>query len=357
MNRIFIGLSVALGSLLTAGCGGTEETPVPETRAEDPVFTGPRGDVTTHIAGFAWDPEAFHINLMSCAAPDSGCPADKNLQSDLNPIFNYSKIQGAVVLAFDPAAGAPAGFGEAPTGVDGQWSVASVPSRPAPPYFMASVGAGALVSPPAGAVVAPIATAAYLPTFTARPITARHSACYYQESAQVSPIGVLEAVAKYRTSKGQSTAVADFLNPAKFAAVVVIWQYEPRDLPNVLQPAAGTTVETGNGPTQQYHIAWAKPGKGPSGLQSVRGFYVADGAATSPAGITVVLVPAGFPAPVVHYQLVDTVTDPTIGRPGFFPPLDVPPVPGQITSLSAQLFYGGPTDGPPALPPLFVCVN
>jgi hypothetical protein len=355
MNRIsLIGLSASLGLLLATGCG-SEPPADPVRLPDDAVFGPPRTTSTSELAGFAWDPEAFYINLMSCG-PE--CPPIRSMLSDLNPIFAYSKVQGSVIVVFDPILGAPAGFADAPTGPDAQWRVPAVPSRDQGPYFVVTgppPGPGpvaSLVQPPAGSVVAPIATTSYLPTFTARPIVARNTACYFQEAAHVGGNGVLDAVAKYRTAKGQTTAVADLMNPAKFVAVTVFWLWEPRDFPNLLTPATSTTIESSGG--IKYHIGWAKPGTRTD--QSARGFYVVDSAASSPSGITVILVPTGFPAPVVHYQVADTITNAEAHRPWGFLPLDVPPVPGQVTSISLQLFPGGILDGPAPQPPAFACV-
>ncbi len=350
MNRASLFALVA-GSLLGSGC--LPEAPTPPG-SPDSLFVEPVTP-TSIVAGYAWDPEAFFMNVKACGGP--ACPIPPML-ADGVPLFATAVVQGASVMAIDPVAGAPTGAPQQ-SGPDGLWRIEGVPGRKEVPYFIVTTGEGKLGELPPdfpAPPLPPVPPARYLPTMTARPIFTTSAGCYFQEAAHASDNGVLEAVAKYRTAHGQSTAVMELLEPSKFAAVSVFWLYEPALLPSLITPAANTTLEVSAG--TKYDIDWAEPGSLPAAEQSTRGFYVKEGVGSSPIGVTVVVVPAGATTPpAVTYIPVDTVTNPDIGRPYQFFPLELPAVGGQISVASLQLFSGlPPPEDVSGAPPPFLCL-
>jgi len=366
MNRTtFIGLITTLGTALATGCSLEQPTPPPEG---DSVFvdTVP----TSTLSGYTHDPEVYYLLSTGCPFPD--CPPP--IMGEGLPYFEMSQIQGATVLVFDPMTGAPAAFAKQPSAPNGFWSVSGVPARPVgAPFFVAVTGTGKLAEPPPmgpppgvlpdgpppGDGPPPIPAANYQPTVTLRPVQTNNSACYTLEAIHVGDNGVLEAVAKYRTSKGQPTRVADLTDPSKFAGVSVFWLNEP-GFPGWRFHAPNTTIEASAGIT--YNIDWAPPGMVPAAVQSTRGFYVSETRA-SPIGAAVVAIPAGPNVPpAVMYMPVDTITSVPAGRPYEYFPIEVPPVPGLVMAASLQLFFAppppgsggdGPGEGPPDLP--FFC--
>ncbi|MBM7118344.1 hypothetical protein [Archangium primigenium] len=353
-----IGLVSSLGALLGSGCGEPAAPPAP-----DNVYVDlPEAKATA--SGYAWDPEAFFLSVASCNEFLGGACPIPPLLADLTPFLPLASVQGAQVFVLDPIAppDQPPAFAQ-PTGPDALWRVESLPSRDEVPYFVANTGQGALLAlpPEATAPLPPVAPAPYLPTVTLRPFfTGSSRFCPLGESIHTSTTGVLDAVARYRSSKGLATNVADFINPARFSGVLVFWQYAPAPLPNLLIPADRTTVQAALG--TKYHLGWRKPGTGGS-TQSPRGFYVADGAASSPIGVTVVVLPAGSvtdPTAPVQFLPVDTVTDAAQGRPYVFAPLPLPAIPGLISAMSVQLGAGGPPPDPSEVPytpiPSFLCL-
>jgi hypothetical protein len=350
MNRASL-IALVAGSLVGSGCG-PESQPPPVTT--DSVYVDPVTP-TSAVAGYAWDPEAFFINVQNCGG--AACPIPAML-SEAIPLFMTAVVQGATVMAIDPLAGAPTGAPQQ-SGPDGTWRIEGVPGRKDVPYFIVTAGTGTLGELPPGfpaPPLPPVAPANYVPTMTARPIFATSAGCYFQEAAHASDNGVLEAVARYRTAKGQPTTVADLLNPEKFAAVSVFWLYAPALLPSLLSPADHTTLEVSAG--SKYHIDWAQPESLPDVQQSTRGFYVKEGTDSSPIGVTAVVVPAGPAAPAeVTYTPVDTVVAAEIGRPYQFFPMPLPAIPGQVSVASLQLFSGfPPPEDVSGAPPAFFCL-
>ncbi|WP_309895705.1 hypothetical protein [Archangium sp.] len=366
MNRsTCIGLITFLGTVLGTGCSLEQPTPPPPG---DSVFVD--AVPTSTLAGYTHDPEVYYLLSTGCPFPD--CPPP--ILGEGLPYFEMSKIQGATVLVFDPTTGAPAAFAKEPSSPTGFWNVTGVPARPVgAPFFVAATGSGSLVDPPPmgpppggpppgllpdgpppGDGPPPIPAANYQPTVTLRPVQTSSSACYTLEALHVGDNGVLEAVAKYRTSKGLPTAVADLTNPGKFAGVSVFWLNEP-GFPGWRFRAPNTTVEASAGIT--YNIGWAPPGAGPAALKSTRGFFVSE-TRGSPTGAAVVVIPAGPDAPpAVTYFVVDTITDAAAGRPYGYFPLQLPTVPGQVLAASLTL-SPAPTEGGGGPPPpdlAFLC--
>lgn len=359
-----LGLISSLGAVLATGCGTSE--PIDKDPAQSPTYLEPTSGQTT-LSGYAWDPEAFFMSTEGCKAapkpPQNGtteyCPIPP-LLSEVFPLYNLAAVKGASIFVIDPLAPPtdPPKF-TTTTPASGLWRIEGLPSRDNVPYLVANLGTGSLSPDSVGGLPA-VAAAPYLPTVTLRPfLTGNARLCPLGEAMQTSDRGVLEAVAKYQESKGKPTQVTDFLNPAKYTSVAVFWLYLPAALPNLLFPAAGTSIQASAG--VKYHIAWKPvPTSGPTGTQSRRGFYVDDKATSSPIGVTVVVIPAGTPlTPTMTYVAQDTVTNAALGRPLVFPPLPLQPVPGIISAVSLQLMSSAPLpDGKqPAGPPWFLCVQ
>jgi hypothetical protein len=355
----FLGFVSCLGAVLGAGCDTTSE-PVDKSLAEQPTYIEPATQPTTTMAGYAWDPEAFFLSVETCKAALGGtCPIPP-LLAELTPLYNLAVVAGSPVVMLDPldppSPTSPPKYVSAPTPSTGLWSVKNVPARDDVPYLIATTGLGSLNAEVSGGLP-PVAAAPYLPTVTLRPFfTGAARFCPLGEAIHMSDRGVLEAVSKYRSSKGAATVVPDFLNPAKFLSVSVFWMYGPAALPNLLFPLGGSTMKATAGTT--YNIAWARPGTMGS-TQSSRGFYVDDKSPASPIGVSVVVVETGkLTAPVVTYTAVDTVKAESQGRPFVFQPLPLPPSPGTISAASLQFFPSTPPpEGKPtAAPPSFLCL-
>jgi hypothetical protein len=156
------------------------------------------------------------------------------------------------------------------------------------------------------------------------------------EANLVSDKGILDAVAKYLTSKGKPTNVSDFINPTKYAGVTVFWLYVP-GFTYWRLPAAGTGIEATAG--QVLTVDWAPPGVLPPTVQSPRGFVVTETSVVSSVGVAVVLHPAGSSSGVVTYQVKDPTTDDAQFRPWKYLPIQAAPAPGVITFAGVQLLY------------------
>ncbi|MBN1209407.1 MAG: hypothetical protein JXB05_31435 [Myxococcaceae bacterium] len=348
MNRT-IRIATLLGGLsLGVGCASEEIAP-----AESDFFPAPQivqaQPKTTMISGYAWDPEAFFMNLAFCGGP--ACPIPPFLL-DTSPLYLRAAVQGATILPFDPVLGAPAA--EPVVANDsGLWTLPSVPSRDNPPYFLTALPTGSLTTAPIGPPLPAIPQGGYVPTVTLRPVVTHNSVCAAMEAGGLSTVGILEAVAKHLTVAGTPTTVQDLTTPARYANVLVFWLFQPGS-PLLRVPAGGTTIEASAG--QVLHIDWAPPGVPPPELRSTRGFIVTD-AESSPLGISVVLLPAGADVPpVVRYSFIDTQTDEALSRPWWFPPIEAPPVPGLVNFSGTQLWRSDEPNGPPGPPPPWLCL-
>jgi hypothetical protein len=380
MNRTLRYGTLLAGSLLLGACGSDEKPPdsilypTPEFVDVDP------SQATTQLSGFAWDPEAFFINLAGCPFPDIRCAP---FLLDQGPLYGFSAMQRSSIFAFDPVVGGPAGE---PVQSDelGVWTLQGVPSRTTVPFFVTALPTGSLN--PAASV--PRGT--YLPTVTLRPVVTHNSVCHVQEAASVSTVGILEAVAKHLTASGKATQVADFINPQRFASVVVFWNFQPGS-PLLRAPASCTTVKAtakNAAVGETYNVNWAPPGALPPLLnQSTRGYFVNDQPATdgsgtqvSGLGITVFLLRAsvsGTPAEIT-FNLVDPTppynpandslvpdADPMAKpcalnnrvkergqikgeqfNPWRFQTIAAPPMPGVITFAGNQLWRKNQPNGP-----------
>ncbi|WP_224366522.1 hypothetical protein [Hyalangium versicolor] len=348
MNRTFRKAALLGGLLLGAGCTSDNAGPPESPFIPVPKVTQyqPR---TSRVSGFAWDPEAWFMNVANCG--NCGIPP---FILDNSPLFLRSSLKGATVLPFDPTTGAPAAD---PVQADdgGLWTLPSVASRTYAPYFITALPTGTLNPPPFGPPLPAIPSGGYVPTVTLRPVFTHNSICAVQEAASLSTVGILEAVAKHLSVvDGTPTLVTDLLNPGRFANVAVFWLFQPGS-PLLRGPAGDTTVEASAG--RVLHIDWAPPGTPPANLRSTRGYIVTD-AATSPLGITVVLLAAsGTPPPVIHYEFKDTApADPVTGHPWFFPPIDAPPTPTVINYSSTQLWRADEPNGPAGPTPPYLCL-
>jgi hypothetical protein len=306
MNRTLRFGTLLAGSLLLGACGSDDAPPesniypTPEYVNDDPAQS------TTQLSGFAWDPEAFFINLVGCPFPDIRCAP---FLLDMGPLYGNSAMQKSSIFAFDPITGGPA---VEPVQSDnlGVWSLFGVPSRRDVPFFVTALPTGSL-NP-----AAPVPRGNYLPTVTLRPVVTHNSVCHVQEAASISTVGILEAVAKRLTGSGRTTTVADFVDKNRYSSVVVFWNYQPGS-PLLRAPASCTTVKAtfNNNPVGEiHHVNWAPPGALPAAIQSARGYFVDDQNATdgsgtkvSGLGISVFLLRASTSAlpPAINFDLVD----------------------------------------------------
>lgn len=375
MNRTsLLGWIVSLGAALATGCGSPAAVP---SELPQPDYVDASESPVSTVTGYAYDPEAMVYDLEFCKATRGGTCAVPTALAQGSPFYNLTTLTNAVVYMKDPTAPVttpptPPVYVAAATTATGLWSI-DLPARDNAPFFATSTGVGALPTSLSPAVtanlpIAPLST--YFATMNLRPyFTGNGTACPFGEAMQISKDGVLDAVAKYLTSKGTTTAVTDFAIPTKYTAAVVFFVYGPSVLPNVpganpavYFPAYNTLVKSSVGTS--YFLSWKMPGTGPAALQSKRGFYVDDTVTSSPLGITVVLipsVPAGGVAPgtPINYTITDTVVDSNAGRPYAWTQPPVPAAPAVISAISIHMNSTKPlpNGSPVAAPPWFLCIN
>lgn len=345
-NRTFRVLLALLGCSLGSAC--TLESNSAPLQSQASIYVDGGVDVTS-FSGVSFDPEAFFAIAAGCGSPD--CPPP--FLAPGIPAYEGSLVSGAQVQVFDPDQGAPAGSTNSAS--DGQFSIDGIPSRSTSPYFMLASG-GAINSDPS---LPQVPAASYQPTFAMRPIMASYSSCLFQQAPVIGDKGILEAVAKYLTSKGTATTAADLLDPSKYGGVAIWWLYQP-GLPVAQIPAFGTRTDADQGTVLQ--IDWAPPGTLGLAIQSTRGFYVAEGATMSPLGVTVIVLPASASGPAfVTFTPTDPTTDATQGRPWQFGSITAPVVPGVVSFAGIQLFPSPAPDDPGPLPasegaPVWLCL-
>ncbi len=329
--------------LLGMGC---EETPPPGLSEFVPEaqYVAPGSfSLHTRISGLAWDPEAYFMTLAACGPT---CPMPPFLSEGL-PLFQHAAVQNAAISAFDPLTQTTTGDATTTDGV-GIWVLPQVPSRATAPYFILAEAQGSLPSAVAGPPLPNVPSAPYLRTLTLRPITTVAGMCLSMEAVHISSQGILEAVAKYLSSKGTSTLVSDLVNPTRYHSVTVLGLFHGGNGAN-RAPADQIAVESSVG--QVYHINWAPPGSDSDPLRSSRGFIVTESQKT-PVGFAVVLVPATLPRPEkITYTVKDTKEDDVARRPWFYPPISAPPQSGVITFIGAQMGYQPPSIPIFQLPP------
>ncbi|MBX7096693.1 MAG: hypothetical protein K1X89_03185 [Myxococcaceae bacterium] len=335
-------LSFAVVAVLAAGCafqlpeGSADAGAQPVAKTE---YVAP-ADAGVQVNGYLWDPEAFFGALAACG---QDCPIPPLVFSGI-PLFEGALQRQAPVALFDPVSTAPVAAGL--TSAAGTWNLAHVPARTGVPFFPFAPARASAALPDGGS------TTGYLPTLTFRPVaTGGWGQCLGISAVQASESGILDAVARHESTTTTTYTAKDLVDPTKFGGVAVLWAFQPG--PSSLRvPAFGVNATSTGG--KVLKVAWAPPGVLPPMLnQSPRGFYVADDPATASAGITVVLMPAGPPAPVT-LALVDPVKDEKTGRPWQFFPL------GQVVLAPGVVSYGElqgllPSTGGGA-PPRWLCL-
>lgn len=363
-----------LGALLLgAGCTSEMGTPPGAEKYPRPgVLAAPAEEPSSYVTGFAFDPEAYLMNLVACGG--GACPLTP-LLLDISPLYLNSVVRSGPVTLLDAATGGPA----VPPGLSdasGTWALPKVRSRP-DVLLPLAVGEGAQLNSgiPSPVPLADVPPGRYLPTVTLRPVAPTHPQCLAVEAVHTSDNGILEAVAKYLTAvEGVPTSVPDFINPARYSGVNTFWLYipgfaflrapiapptpstppaNPLALPNV-------TVKIISGPTSPasrvFNIQWAPkddPRLPPEvrALQSARGFFVLPGLESSNLGIVVILHSTSTaPGTLAVYQVEDKVTDNAALRPYKFSALPAPVIPGLVTAASLQLNYRDVTSTGPTPP-------
>lgn len=325
-------LMAALVGLL--GCGTSRSLPDASVFVDD---IKPIADVY----GYSWDPEVFLSNALQCGPMCMFPPTS----DPFSPLFDSARLAGTEVTLqvlgekWDPTT--------LTTHSDemGTWGIQGVPQRSGAPYYFPLGHGGAFALPPDQAPYDRGPDAGYLPTLQLRPIATNYAGtCAAVESAQLSNIGILEAVSKFvSVDGGVAVTPEDLVNPAKFGGVAVIWLLVPGD-PVEHRVHFGvdhTTVQASDG--QVINVSIAPPGMAPPELQSTRGFVVDPSLpGTSDMGISVVLLPPSMAGKEITITPVDTANDPMNGRPLYFPAFTVPLAPGVITYASFPMLYGPP---------------
>jgi hypothetical protein len=252
-----------------------------------------------------------------------------------------------------------------PSTPDGQWQLSGVPviadfssiyelvaQPPSAPLQPGSF----LPSPP----FTPLPTATYFPTHNLKTIVPFQTYCLNSTVMAVGSAGALQAVARYRTSHGVATTVADLLNPAKIGGVLLVWAHAPSFILDVfIFPGGGVQMAADHGTLYPLDFS-PPPPYGPTGVpdQSAMGYYVLSSGNTSPIGYFALVLPKGS-SPNVTVTLTDPVDAPDQGRPWMYPPLDAFVQPG--VSVVRQFPPGNfgppdPTADPtPQDPPFRVC--
>ncbi|WP_224243413.1 hypothetical protein [Hyalangium gracile] len=356
---------ITLGALLLgAGCENQAEAPTESSFIPRPKYVSVEQAspmLTTRVAGYALDPEAFFLSIASCQAP--ACPLPPFLL-DNNPLFLRSVVRGAPITVADPLSSPAQVAPLASTDPLGIWTLRAVPSRKEPYFPIAPQRQGALPSPTEDLFpgLPPIPPTNYQRTVTLRPVKTVNADCFAIEAAVIGDSGITQAIAKFLTTKsGTPVTVADLLDPTKYGGVVIVWNYFP-GFPYGRIPGDGTTVEASAG--QVLSIEWAPPGVLPppvaEALQSMRGFFVNEAAPVSSLGISAVLLP---PTVSLTQEVTYTPRDPgkdaptnaALRRPWVHRPLKAVPMPGYITFMPAQFEHA---DGPiTPYTPLTNCIS
>lgn len=297
-----------LGALCTVATGCTLGDDRPETDAGTHVFID-AGAPSTHIGGFSYDPEAFFLNLTACGSECQSGP----VLSPNSELFVHSTVHSGTVGMFDPVSAAELGQ-PASGAADGLFDIPALPN--AAPLVFPTLSNGQLTD---AGTLPPVK---YVKTLTYRPVVLGNAGgCFFVESAAISEVGILSAVAKFLSSEGTATTVADLTNPAKFGGVAIVWMFQPAYVPIFRVPSSKTTVTQSDG--RLLHLDWAPPGDpgAPAQLQSARGFFVAKGDTTSNLGLAVVLLPPSKHE--LRFTATDTVTSSIAYRPWTFPAVDL----------------------------------
>lgn len=329
------GTLLGLALVATGALGGCEEDP--QENADAGIYSDGVMAVAT-VQGFVWDAEAFYVASATCTKP---CAPSTLAPS--SALFRAAIVPGATIGLFDPqqpqtAAAFPA---TDPSGTDGGFYVEGVPLRATPP-FLPYVSSVQQLATDAGAP-----TFSYLPTRTLKGIaTSKTTFCVAQPANVVSDSGVLDAVARYRTSIGTPTTVGDLVDPSKSGGVVVWWLWNP-GAATARVPALGAAVTADVGET--FNLAWSAPGKGPA-FQAARGFWVNTMGPTTKGAlpVTVTLLPpnAGTP-PMVTFTATDSMMAADGSRPFNFPKLAAIEVAPGVTYGELQALTTGAA--PPAV--------
>lgn len=359
-------LGTILGALLlSAACSNGSATPA-ERYPKPSVLAAPTEEPSSLVTGFAFDPEAYLMNLVACGG--GACPLTP-LLLDISPLYLSSIVRDSPVTLLDPASGGPA-VAPAASDTSGTWTLPKVKSGPNT-YLPLAVGTGAKLATgvPSPVPLANVPAANYLPTVTLRPVSPTHPQCMAVEAINTGDNGVLEAVAKYLTAvESTPTTVMDFITPARYSGVNVFWLYipgfaflrAPTTPPTPATPPPNplalpnTTVKITTGPASRvFNVQWA-PKDDPmlppeiKALQSARGFFVLPGLESSNVGIAVVLHSASTaPGTLAVYEVVDRVTDDANLRPWKFAPVGAPVIPGLVTAAALQLNYRDVTSSGP----------
>lgn len=381
-RALFVGTLLG-AALLNAGCQESTN-PAVSTFTPRPTYENrePEG-LTSRLNGFTVDPEAYFINLASCAPVPEQCQLPP-LYAEFSPLLQRALVRNAPITLQDtqpdPATGqppAPDVMTPSVSEANGIWTRDKVPTRRGAPFLVLSLGGQATLAnnavmplPPPMLTLQPVPEGNYVPTVTVRPVVPAHSACVGLEALQMSDKGILEAVAKYLTAEGTPTTVQDLLNPARFGGVTVFWLYRP-GFPVFRVPAANTSVvatvkDVSSGvdvPSGRVlNIEWAPPGALPPPLapfQSTRGFFIPPGppAPISSLGLAAVLHPPLMgPPPMVTFTAKDLTTSDPEGRPWVFQAaVALPVVPGVVSFAGLQLANKTPSTTP-SIPPPSTCL-
>jgi hypothetical protein len=386
---------------LAAACLSSPDNQPPSPFQHTPVEAADGGGLTrVTVAGYAWDPEAVQYAFGMCG---SSCKLNPTLTPGQR-LFERTLIPSAAVSLWPVPAGQPAeGYGGAADG--GFWALPNVlrngDSETPSTWLYASTDGGQTpaaaigdATPDGGVAVGPSALGpvpaaqTYLPTTLASaPIVPQTAQCIGRPAAAISDVGILSAVAKYKSAGGATVLPADFVDPGKYSGAIVWWVYGP-DGQYVRKGLAGAALSVqvaapADAPAgyllptvETIYVSWgctagtSPPGQAPcpsgaaqippaaSSTRSARNFYVPGPSATSSnVGIAVALLkgPVGAVPPVVTIGVADTVVNgsATPARPYSFnsyPPPAVRPLPGQITF--------GETLADPAIPvplPDYLC--
>lgn len=346
-------LSTALAAaMLVSACA---EPTVPPYK--NPAFL-PEDKPTTYLSGTSYDPEALFYSFVTCET----CGGPLLFEFDVN--YQRSVIVGDTVAVRDGDGVTEITKAAEKSSDYGTWTTPPFASRER--VFVSSDGTGTLgMGPPPDMLppmTPPIPASTYVPTVTLRPVPAKLGACFAQEAVSLSRTGgILDALAKYMSAGGPATTVDDLLNPAKTGGVVILWMYQPSEIPLVRGPADGIKVETDKGmdapvffiefaPSKDLLPPEAQPFWVPRGFVGFPGVEV-----TQRAGIAaIVLPPASGATTNVTIKLTDTVKDPMMARPWEPVEMTVPVAPG-VASFIPQVLKLPAEAGPFPPLPYWVC--
>ncbi len=324
MNLMSLRLLVISGAVSLVACSGSGASVDAGSLFLD---LGPR---KTSVSGVAYDPEAFFFAAATWPPLEDGGQDPNSPPPSLFsgiPHLTRSAIAGAAVSARNGVSGESSVVSSADN--QGIYHLENLASTPTEPIFLQAQpqdgGVAFNADFPSPPFVA-IPVGKYGKSTTLRPIFTNAPNCALQMALMAGDQGALDAVARYRTSKGMPTTVADLLDPAKSSGVALLWAHPAFFFEYFLVPGDSSSAAATVGTV--YNLSWSPPD--PMAVnQSPMGYSVTEDA-TSPIGYFAIVLPPGGDG-TTKVTLSDTVSDPMQARPFQYPPQELKLLSGEVS--------------------------